>query len=347
MQAGYVIFFALFVLMALTIAIKLPRYLRMTKIAEQLRSQAGFLEEQHALLQVIQDSVSDGILLIGENGQVKAFNAAAAKSLQEMKESAIRALVEDPSDRDIVQWEDRLIERLKTVVPGYGQLYVFRDITEQKRQTERVGHELNNLLTGIMGNAGLALDRLPPGDPLATLLDDVIRASERAAAVSRQLLANSGDAGRLAARPLDVSTLVEEMARLAQASISKRVQLRMELQRDLPLAEGDVTKVRQVALNLIAKGAEAIGDADGVVTVRTGVEEIDSTGAPDLAPGRYVYLEVQDDGCGMDEERQAAVLGILRAHHGAIRVNSAPGKGSKFRVLVPAQAVKQRAASAH
>ena len=186
----YGILAAVFALMALTICLKLRRYRRMTKIAEQLRSQAGFLEEQQALLQAIQDSVSDGILLIGENGQVKAFNAAALRilPLPEMKESAVRALIQSPADRDIVEWEDRLIERLKTDVAGYGQLYVFRDITGQKRLAEKVGHEFNNLLTGIMGNAGLARDRLPPGDPLWALLDDVVKASERAAAVSRQLL---------------------------------------------------------------------------------------------------------------------------------------------------------------
>jgi signal transduction histidine kinase len=192
----------------------------MTKIAGQLRSQAGFLEEQHALLQAIQDSVSDGILLIGENGQVKAFNAAAlgilwgrveqqSRPLPEIKESAIRALIQSPSDRDIVEWEDRLIDRFKAVVPGYGQLYVFRDITEQKREAERMGHEFNNLLTGIMGNAGLALDGLPPGDPLRALLEDVIKASERAAGVSRQLLTNLGETGRFVAHPVDVPTAAD------------------------------------------------------------------------------------------------------------------------------------------
>ena len=399
MQVVYGVFVALFVLMAITIAVKLPRYLRLTKIAEQLRSKAGFLEEQQALLQAIQDSVSDGILLIGEDGQMKAFNAAALrilwgreelrlKPLQEMKESAISALVQSPSDQNTVLWEGRRIERFKTVVPGYGQLYVFRDITEEKRVSEEkerlqaklmeaqrleslgrlaegVGHEFNNLLTGIMGNAGLALDRLPPGDPVGGMLEDVIRASERAAAISRQLLAYSGDTGRSVAHPLNLSRLVEDLSGLAQASISKRVQLRLELEANLPLVEADPAKIRQVALNLIANGAEAIGNAGGTVRVKTGVAEIDAADAPDvrgldaLAPGRYVYLEVSDDGCGMDEETQshifdpffttkaagrglglAAVLGIVRAHRGAIKVNSQPGKGSAFRVLLPVVAAR-------
>jgi len=496
----------------------LPHYLRMPKVAEELRGQAGFLEEQQALLQAIQDSVSDGIMLIGEEGQIKAFNAAAlrilwgreeqqSKPLPEMKELAIRALVQGQSDQEIVRWEGRLIERFTTNVPGYGKLYVFRDITmrrqleeqrirlekvvtsmkegfaivsfdtmriistnpameqmlgyeknelagrlfseiqagaeeerkatvetitrivardgfwegeirnrrkdggeliahttvsltregesqyfsciqvditDQKRlreekehlqvklmETQRleslgrlaegVGHEFNNLLTGIMGNAGLAIDLLPAGDQIGGMLEDVMRASERAAAVSRQLLAFSGKTGRFVVHPVDLSELMEDLAGLAQASISKKVQFRTELGKSIPLVEADTTQIRQVALNLIANGAEAIGDASGTVTLSTGVEEIEPAdarnvvGSDRVGPGRYVYLEVRDDGCGMDEETRshifdpffttksagrglglAAVLGIVRAHRGAIEVDSASGRGSTFRVLFPA-----------
>src|SRR6266849_4690994 len=140
---------------AAIVVANLPRYLRTLKVAGELRGQAGFLEEQQALLQAIQDSVSDGIMLIGEEGQIKAFNAAAlrilwgqeeykAKPLPEMKERAIRALSQGQADQDIVRWEGRLIERFTTNVPRYGQLYVFRDITarrqleEQRLRLERV-----------------------------------------------------------------------------------------------------------------------------------------------------------------------------------------------------------------
>src|SRR4029077_20675103 len=124
------------------------------------------------------------------------------------------------------------------------------------RLAEGVGHEFNNLLTGIMGNTGMALDMLKPNDPIVGMIEDVMRASERAAAVSRQLLAFSGKTGRFVVHPVDLSELISDLAGLAQASISKKVQFRMELDRNIPLVEADATQIRQVALNLIANGAE-------------------------------------------------------------------------------------------
>src|SRR5258705_4605550 len=144
---------------AVIIVANLPQALRTLKVAGELRGQAGFLEEQQALLQAIQDSVSDGIMLIGEEGQIKAFNAAAlrilwsqeeqkSKPLPEMKERAIQALAKRQSDQDLVRWEGRLIERFTTSVPGYGQLYVFRDIT-QRRQLEEQRLRLERVITSM------------------------------------------------------------------------------------------------------------------------------------------------------------------------------------------------------
>src|SRR5882724_11496769 len=150
---------------AAVIIVNLPQYIRMPKITDELRGQAGFLEEQQALLQAIQDSVSDGIMLIGEEGQIKAFNAAAlrilwgqdeykSKPLPEMKERAIRALAMGQADQSMVRWEGRLIERFTTDVPGYGQLYVFRDNTA-RRQTEE--HRLHLEKETARMNEGFAI----------------------------------------------------------------------------------------------------------------------------------------------------------------------------------------------
>jgi CheY-like chemotaxis protein len=136
----------------------------------------------------------------------------------------------------------------------------------------------------------------------------------------------------------------------------------LQLQDSLPSVEADGVQLQQLAMNLIINGAESLGEENGVVVVFTGVQQVDDTylrsiqSAGELKPGRYVFLEVQDNGCGMDGPTVskifdpffttkftgrglglAAALGIVRGHHGAIKVYSQPGVGSTFKVLLPAR----------
>jgi CheY-like chemotaxis protein len=151
------------------------------------------------------------------------------------------------------------------------------------------------------------------------------------------------------------------MSGLVQPSISKKIALHFELDPDLPPIQADRGQVQQVFMNLVLNAAEAIGSNAGLISVKTGLEEVDARhllhdpGGAELRPGQYVYLEVRDTGCGMDEATKArifdpffstkftgrglglaAVGGIVRGHKGAIQVNSTPGKGTCFTVLFPA-----------
>ncbi len=255
-----------------------------------------------------------------------------------------------------------------------GYLEIVTDITEKRRIEEQlrhtqkleslgvlaggVAHDFNNLLTGMLGNASLALDTLPENHPNRILLEEVTRAAERAADLTRQLLAYAGK-GRFVLRVLDLSELVREIGGLVQASIPKQVQLRLQLADDLPGIEADPGQIQQIVMNLVINGAEAIGEEGGMVLVRTGVQQVDEqyidTVAPSgetLKPGEYVSLEVHDTGCGMSEETLgkifdpffttkfagrglglSAVQGIVRAHQGALKVYSKPGSGTTFKVL--------------
>lgn len=231
-----------------------------------------------------------------------------------------------------------------------------------------VAHDFNNLLTGILGNASLMLETVPPGHALRGLLENVVAASERAADLTRQLLAYSGK-GRYFVEPVDLSQLVREIGTLIQSSIPKKVALRLELAEDLPLTEVDPTQIRQLVMNLVLNGAEAIGEErGGVVTVSTFFQPVDDIylasvefSLNGIEPGDYVAVRVADDGCGMDDSvRQrifdpffttkftgrglglAAALGIVRGHHGSIRIQSAPGRGSVFEILIPATAGSER-----
>lgn len=253
---------------------------------------------------------------------------------------------------------------------------ILRDITERRqleaqvRHTQKleslgvlaggIAHDFNNLLMGILGNAGLALMEVPDDSPARDSVEKIETAALRAADLTNQMLAYSGK-GKFIVQPVSLSQLVEEMTHLLDTVISKKTKIRYNFLEDLPLVEGDATQLRQVIMNLITNASDAIGDASGTITVKTGVFRIDEEYLTetylddDLPIGDYVYLEVTDSGCGMDQATiskifdpffttkftgrglgLAAVLGIVRSHHGAIKVYSEPGIGSTFKVLLPA-----------
>jgi signal transduction histidine kinase/ActR/RegA family two-component response regulator len=275
--------------------------------------------------------------------------------------------------------------RLQTLVTAIGSAirhrsrqYELRDRLEDQQRTEErlrqtqkleslgilaggIAHDFNNLLTGVIGNINLALDLEPPMSPQRRYLDDALHASDRAADLTRQLLAYSGK-GRFSIQLLDLSAVVREISALIQSSIPKNVQVMLKLADGPTYVTADAAQLQQIVMNLIINGAEAIGrETDGLVVVETGLAEVDedylrTTLAADGAhPGEYVYLEVRDTGCGIDEATLskifdpffttkfmgrglglAAVLGIVRGHEGALKVESTPGRGASFRVLFPA-----------
>jgi two-component system cell cycle sensor histidine kinase/response regulator CckA len=221
-----------------------------------------------------------------------------------------------------------------------------------------VAHDFNNLLAAILGHASLALKQLPEGSPARGHVEKAAGAVERAADLTRQMLAYSGR-GHYLVRPTDVNALVRQNLPLFEVAVPKGVRLEARLDPDLPLVDADVGQVQQVLMNLVINAAEAIGERGGAVTVVTGVREVTASdewlwrasGTP-LAPGRYVSLEVRDDGPGMDAETVdrifepffttkftgrglglATVLGVVRGHRGGLSVESRPGRGTTFRIL--------------
>jgi signal transduction histidine kinase/ActR/RegA family two-component response regulator len=231
-----------------------------------------------------------------------------------------------------------------------------------------IAHDFNNLLTGILGNADVVFRALPEESRERSLVEQVKTAAEAAADLTGQLLAYSGR-GTFRMEPLDLSTLVEEMGRLLESSISKKVRLLYELGENIPLVDADPTQIRQVVMNLITNASEAIGNEPGEVTLRTGSMQVgraklaESYTHDDLPPGLYVFIEVADSGCGMNEETLqkifdpffttkftgrglglAALLGIVRRHRGTIFVSSQLEAGTSFRVLLPASETEETTA---
>jgi len=223
-----------------------------------------------------------------------------------------------------------------------------------------IAHDFNNMLTVVQGGVTVASLTLPADHRAQPALKDALEAVRRAASLTRELLAYSGKA-RFAVRRLDLSAQVSEIVRLLEATLPKKVSLALDLAASLPSVSADPAQLQQVVMNLVINGAEAIGDARGSVRVSTGVTRIDPEAAGRLVvaprdPGaEHVLVEVKDSGSGMDEETRAkifdpffttkftgrglglaAVLGIVRAHAGALSVESAVGAGTTFRVYFPA-----------
>jgi PAS domain S-box-containing protein len=223
-----------------------------------------------------------------------------------------------------------------------------------------IAHDFNNLLTAIMGNLNLAQLKLPESSPAFPHLEAVETTVLKASELTRQMLAYSGK-GRFSVKPLDLNAVVSGMAHLLDVTIHRNARLVFNPGSDLPGIEGDTAQIQQVVMNLVTNAGEALADRMGTVRVSTGREDLDADRiqaefpAQPLAPGPFVVLTVEDDGCGMAPEvlsrifdpffttkvkgrglGLSALLGILKGHKAGIRILSAPGSGSSFQIYFPA-----------
>jgi two-component system, cell cycle sensor histidine kinase and response regulator CckA len=265
-----------------------------------------------------------------------------------------------------------------------GVVLAFHDISEQKRAEEErvlwerqiletqkleslgvlaggIAHDFNNLLTGILGNASLVLDELAPSSPERDSIKQIETAALRAAELTRQMLAYAGK-GRFVTQSIDLNELIVEMAALLKASIAKHVALQFDLAAHLPPIEGDSTQIRQIVMNLIMNAAEAIGESQGSIRIKTQLQQFHeerTAGTTTVVvdeplSGDYIVLDVIDTGSGMDAATiarifepffttkftgrglgLAAVMGIIRGHHGHLQVTSEVGKGTIFSIFLP------------
>jgi PAS domain S-box-containing protein len=224
-----------------------------------------------------------------------------------------------------------------------------------------IAHDFNNLLAVILGNASLAKFGAPPGDTaIALSLTQIETAARRASDLCRQMLAYAGH-GTLARERLNLSTVINHTTELLRLSISKAATLHFDLQPDTPWIEADRSQLQQIVMNLVINASESLGTAGGTIRLATGRghvnldDLVNAVHRPEKIAGEFAWLDVSDTGCGMTAETRAkifepffttkftgrglglaAVLGIVRAHHGIFIVRSEPGRGSTFRIYFPA-----------
>ncbi len=256
---------------------------------------------------------------------------------------------------------------------------VKRDITEQlqlaaqfqqAQKMESVGrlaggvaHDFNNMLTAILGYVELAVDRLPTGDPVRSDLDEIRRAAQRSADLTRQLLAF---ARRQTVTPqvLNLNDTIAAMLKMLRRLIGEDIELRWIPHDRLPLIHMDPSQIDQLLVNLVVNARDAIAGV-GRITIETApatrnADDCGSDTGP--TPGQFVMLAIIDNGCGMDEATRvqifepffttkglaegtglglATVYGIVKQNRGCIDVASAPGRGTTFRVYLPVHVVGQ------
>ncbi len=222
-----------------------------------------------------------------------------------------------------------------------------------------IAHDFNNILTAVIGNAGIAMRLLDNSSPVQKYLQKIEDSSLQAAELCKQMLAYSGK-GKFVIQSVNLSNLVARMTSLLEVSIAKHATLQLQLSESLPAVDADSTQLQQILMNLVINASEAIDKYNGIIVISTGAMEVgksdlqSSIHHPDTGPGYYAYIEVSDNGCGMDEEvmkkifdpffttkftgrglGMSAVLGIVHGHNGLLQVNSDRGYGTTFRVAFP------------
>ena len=231
-----------------------------------------------------------------------------------------------------------------------------------------IAHDFNNILTAITGYSEMLLDQIGPDKPIYADLQEIRKASERAAALTRQLLA-FGRRQVLRTAPVDVNAVIEDLRRLLERTIGEDIRIETSLDADLRLIIADATQLEQVLINLAANARDAMPDG-GTLRIVTRTFEAGPAFAADhfpMPPGTYVALEVIDTGTGMAADVRAhifepffttkevgrgaglglaTVYGIVKQLDGFIWVTSEPAQGTTFSIFFPVAPVDARGAVA-
>jgi PAS domain S-box-containing protein len=323
---------------------------------------------------------SDEILAAGEELWFGRIHPDDREAVQQ----AFETLFFDQTSYDIeyrIQRKDGewiwLHDRANVVVERDGQLQaygVFSDVTEVKRQEEKlqhsekmqivgqlaggIAHDFNNQLAGVIGYANILRTKVGDKPQLTQYVDNILIASNRAASLTRQLLAFARKGNYLAV-PVDIHKIIGEVVSLLQLSAYKDIHVKQQLNAKFPLTVGDPTQLQNVLLNLALNARDAMPDGGELIfaTDTTEIsEEYCASKHYDIDPGTYLHVCVTDSGTGIDEQTQqhmfepfyttkeegkgtgmglAAVYGTVKAHGGFINVYSELGRGTTMGIHLP------------
>lgn len=223
-----------------------------------------------------------------------------------------------------------------------------------------IAHNYNNILTGILGYAEFALIELPSDSRVRESIQEVIKSGRRAAEITKEIFLYA-EGGNFIMGDTDLTVMIKQIEGLLGLSVPGNCKLIYNLSYDIPFIYGNSTIISHMLINLMTNASDAIGNRNGTITLRTGVKECSEEYlstcyvSKNLSPGFYVFLEVEDNGCGMKEEIKhrifdpffttrregrglglASVYGIMKIHKGTITVKSEEGEGTSMTLLFPA-----------
>ena len=253
--------------------------------------------------------------------------------------SALRQAVEQRQQLEVQLQQSQKLEAVGTLAGG-------------------IAHDFNNVLAAIMGYAELSLDVIPKGAPARKHLEKILKSTMRARDLVRQILSFSRK-GLEKREPVQVSSIVKELVKLLRATLPANIEIRHHINDETCMVHSTPTHIYQMLMNLCTNAAHAMSEAGGVLEISLDAVFLDEHLAadyPDLNHGEYLKLAVRDTGTGIAPENiprifepffttkeagkgtgmgLAAVHGIIKSHGGEILVESKPGKGSTFHVLLP------------
>ena len=272
-----------------------------------------------------------------------------------------------------IVWADIVVARLPAAMGDFRCIALVIDATQQRHLQEQllqaqkmeavgqlaggVAHDFNNLLSAVLGYSQLALAQLSPEDRLHSFLEEIQKAGERAAALTRQLLVFSRRQ-IIAPRVIDLNDLIVELGNMVRRTIGKDIELILLPEPDIKPVRADPGHIEQVLLNITVNARDAMPHG-GKLTIRTATTALDYgyvAEHPAVSPGEYVMIEVTDTGMGMTEDVKRQVFepffttkevgkgtglglstsyGIVAQVGGHITIESEPGQGATFRIYLP------------
>lgn len=307
--------------------------------------------QQDSVMQIITSDYKLPYEVTGRRKDGSIFPALICGSMMTFKDKMVRVTsISDITEQKKIKDKNRELEQ---------QFHHAQKLESLGVLAGGIAHDFNNILTIILGHCYLANESLDSKEEYKAAFQKIEIAGLRAADLCRQMLTYAGKSPMVQTQ-INLKYMVDEVSTMLQAAISKNIAIEMNIEQPAADIWGDISQIQQVIMNLIINAAEAIGDKNGTIKVTLSTEELEADKANSdifgniIQAGIFSCLEVTDTGCGMDEDTQkrifepfyttkstgrglgmSAIRGIIKSHNAVLRLSTAQGTGTTFKVYFP------------